>query len=49
MAELISAATTEADSADWWQSTAMEREFAAICARERLAEPTLRCTYTTPG
>lgn len=36
-------------AAGWWQSTAMEREFAAICARERLSQPALRCTFTAPG
>ena len=29
-----------------WQSTALEREFAAICARERQSNPRLRCVFT---
>ena len=29
-----------------WQGTALEREFAAICARERLSNPRLRCVFT---
>lgn len=33
-------------AAGWWQSTAMEREFAAICAAERKADPTIRCVFT---
>lgn len=33
-------------AAGWWQSTAMERQFAAICAAERKADPTIRCVFT---
>ena len=29
-----------------WQSTEQQREFAAICAAERLERPALVCTYT---
>lgn len=31
-----------------WQSTSMEREFWALCARERQRMPDLKCIYTTP-
>lgn len=31
--------------AAWWQRTADEREFAAICASERALNPRLTCTY----
>ena len=33
-------------AAGWWQSKEMEREFAAICAAERKADPTIRCAFT---
>ena len=33
----------------WWQSTADQRAFAEVCARERLSNPRLKCTYTTPA
>ena len=32
----------------WWHSTAMQREFAQICAAERVANPALVCMYN-PG
>lgn len=32
-----------------WQSTAMEREFWALCAWERQRIPDLKCIYTTPA
>lgn len=33
-------------AAGWWQRTAIERDFAAICAAERQANHRLACTYT---
>lgn len=33
----------------WWASTADQRAFAEVCARERLSNPRLKCTYTTPA
>ena len=33
----------------WWNSTADQREFSAWCAQERVAQPDLKCTFTTPG
>jgi len=33
----------------WWVSTADQRAFAEVCARERLSNPRLICTYTTPA
>lgn len=33
----------------WWASTADQRAFAEVCARERLSNPRLICTYTTPA
>lgn len=33
-------------AAGWWQSKEMERQFAAICAAERKADPTIRCVFT---
>lgn len=32
-----------------WSSTADQRAFAEICARERQANPRLKCIYTTPA
>ena len=33
----------------WWASTVDQRAFAEVCARERLSNPRLICTYTTPA
>ena len=30
----------------WWASTEQQREFAEICAQQRIAQPALVCVYT---